>query len=112
MLSSSSSSSEEGEDAKLNRSNSNWESDLIPDELKPSARTLYLIYIMCKKYKDLASSRDVLKDMWCEGDLKLMDAIGMIERGRVDRCYRILKNGKSHFQNDMSIKFNLSSTHS
>jgi len=86
------------EEMKLNTSNSNWEADLIPDELSPSARTLYLIYVMCKKYKDL--NRDMLKDMWCDGDLKLMDAVTEIERGRVDRCYEMLKQ----FANEKALK--------
>ena len=79
------------EEVKLNESTSNWDSNLVPDELSPSARTLYLIYVMCKKYEDLNNAKDTLKDMWCEGDLKLMDAVAEIERGRVERCREMLK---------------------
>lgn len=63
-----------------------WETELIPDELEPMARTLYLIYAMCKKYPRLNRIKHTLKDMWCDGDQRLMKSVLFIEKGQVDEC--------------------------
>jgi len=72
--------------AKLEAQEPKWETELIPDELKPMARTLYLIYAMCKKYPQLNQVKDTLKDMWCDGDQRLMTAVSFIEKGQIEQC--------------------------